>query len=232
MEILSLEVERRAETGKTAVRRLRRMGRVPAVVYGIHEATPLTVDPKVLEKLLSTRAGSNVLIQLNVEGEKKSDRPVIVKDLQRDSMQGAILHADFLEIRMDQKIKISVPISLKGEAPGIKQGGVLSQLMRELDVECLPIAIPEEIAVDINAVNVNDVIHVRDLTLPEGVDLLSDPEEPVLTVIIPAEEEEEKPEEEAVVAEGEAEAAADQAEAAEPAKESKEKKETKEKEEK
>lgn len=203
MEILSLEVQRRTEVGKGAVRRLRRAGLVPGVVYGIRPSTPLSVNSKALEKLLGTRAGTNVVFQLDVAEEKKSERPVIVKELQRDSIHGDILHADFLEIRMDRRIGVSVPIVTKGEAPGVKLGGTLSQLMRELEVECLPNAIPEEISLDISGVDMSDVIHVRDLTLPEGVDLVSDLDDPVLTVVAPVEEEEEV-EAEVEVAEAEA----------------------------
>ena len=197
MDILNLEVERRTGKGKGAARQLRRGGQVPAVVYGIHEPTSLAVKPKELERVLATRAGANVIIQLNVTGDAKGERPVLVKELQRDPMKGRILHADFLEIRMDRKIKVEVRIVLRGDAPGVKQGGVLSQLMRELEVECLPIAIPEEVPVDVSGVNLNGVLHVRDIVLPEGVDLVSDPEEPILTVAAPVEEEE-KPAEEAV----------------------------------
>jgi len=227
MENLSFKVDRRTETGKGANRRLRQSGLVPGVVYGIHDSTPLSVDPKGLEQLLSTRAGANVIFQLNVAGEKKSERPVIVKELQRDPMQGNILHADFLEIRMDQKITVSIPVNLTGESPGVKIGGTLSQLLRELEVACLPNAIPEEIVVDISQVNMNDVIHVRDLSIPADVDLITDPEDPVLTVMAPVEEEEEVVEEGAEAApEGEGaegEAAASAEGAAESAESSEEK---------
>lgn len=217
MDNLSLAVERRIEKGKSFTRRLRRSGWVPGVVYGIHEAVPLTVDPKALEVLLHTRAGANVVFQLNVAGDEQGERPVIVKDLQVDPMDGSIIHADFLEIRMDEKITVSVPIHLKGEAPGVKLGGVLSQMLRELDVICLPNAIPEEVEVDISGVQMGDVVHVSDLALPEGVELETDAEEPVLTVTAPVEEEAEKEEAEAEEgAEGEptesAEAAADSSE--------------------
>lgn len=212
MDILNLEVERRTGKGKGAARRLRRNGQVPAVVYGIREPASLAVSPKELERVLATRAGANVIVQLNVAGDARGERPVLIKDLQRDPMKGRILHADFLEIRMDRKIGVSVPIVLRGEAPGIKQGGVLSQLLRELEVECLPIAIPEEIAVDVSGVNLNGVVHVRDIALPEGVDLMTDPEEPILTVAAP--QEEEKPVEEAAPVAEEGAAPADAAAAA------------------
>ncbi len=194
MDNLSLEVEPRAEVGKTAARRLRRTGKVPGVVYGIHASTPVTVDPVALEKILGSSGGANAVFQLDVQGEEKMERPVLVKSLDRDPMKDDIVHADFLEIRMDEKIKVGVPISFVGESKGIKLGGVLSVLLRELEVECLPNAIPSEIEVDITEVDVNDVIHVRDIRLSGDVGLITDPEDPVVTVIVPVEEEEVVPE--------------------------------------
>lgn len=205
MENLSLSVDKRALTGKSGARTVRRAGSIPGVVYGIKDSTPLTIPPKELEALLSTRAGANVVFQLNVEGEAASERPVIVKELQRDPMKGTIVHADFLEIRMDEKIEIAVPLSLSGESPGEKMGGTLSQLLRELEVSCLPNAIPEQIEVDISEVEIGDVLHVRDLQIPEGVELVADPDDPVLTVIVPVEEEEEVDEDELLDAEAEGE---------------------------
>ena len=122
MENLSLSVDKRALTGKSGARAVRRAGSIPGVVYGIKDSTPLAISPKELEALLGTRAGANVVFQLNVEGEAASERPVIVKELQRDPMKGTIVHADFLEIRMDEKIEIAVPLSLSGESPGEKDG--------------------------------------------------------------------------------------------------------------
>ncbi len=212
MENLSLDVEPRTDVGKSAARRLRRTGLVPGVVYGIHDPAPVSVDPRALEKILGSSGGANAVFQLNVQGEKKMVRPVLVKSLERDPMKDDILHADFLEIRMDQKIKVDVPFLFVGESKGVKMGGVLSTLLRELEVECLPDAIPSEIEVDITEVDVNDVIHVRDIRLPGDVELVTDPEDPVVTVITPVEEEEVVPE----VAEGEeGEAAAAEGEAAE-----------------
>ena len=208
MDNLSLEVESRQEVGKSAARRLRRAGKVPGVIYGIQDPVPVTVNPKELESIFSQGAGENAVFQLNLAGEEKAERPVLVKELQRDAMNDQIVHADFLEIRMDQKIRISVPLAFEGENVGQKMGGVLSVLLRELEVECLPNAIPEEISVDISEVDIGDVIHVRDLTLPGEVDLITGLDDPIFTVIVPVEEEEEVPEEvegeEGEVAEGEA----------------------------
>ena len=196
MENLFLSVDKRSQTGKSGARAVRKAGKIPGVVYGIKEPTPLTIEPKELEALLGTRAGGNVVFQLRVEGEAESERPVIVKELQRDAMRDMIVHADFLEIRMNEKIQVAVPLALVGESPGVKLGGTLSQLMRELGVECFPNAIPEQIEVDVAEVSIGDVVHVRDLRLPEGIDLMADSDEPVLTVLAPVEEEEEAPEDE------------------------------------
>ncbi len=202
MENLSLSVDKRTLTGKSGARAVRRAGSIPGVVYGIKDSTPLAISPKELETLLGTGAGSNVVFQLNVEGEAASERPVIVKELQRDPMKGTIVHADFLEIRMDEKIEIAVPLSLSGESPGEKIGGNLSQLLRELEVTCLPNAIPEHIEVDISEMEIGDVLHVRDLQIPESVELVTDPDDPVLTVVAPVEEEEEVEDEFGVAADG------------------------------
>ncbi|MAE05445.1 MAG: 50S ribosomal protein L25 [Nitrospinae bacterium] len=222
MDNLSLEVESRQEVGRTAARRLRRTGKVPGIIYGIQDPIPVTVNPKELESIFSQGAGENAVFQLDLAGEEKADRPVLVKELQRDAMNDQIVHADFLEIRMDQQIRISVPLTFEGESVGQKMGGVLSVLLRELEVECLPNAIPEGFSVDISEVDIGDVIHVRDLTLPGEVDLITGLDDPIFTVIVPVEEEEEVPEEvegeEGEVAEGEApeggeaEASADESE--------------------
>ncbi len=212
MDNLFLSVDKRAQTGKSGARAVRKAGKIPGVVYGIKEPTPLTIEPKELEALLGTRAGGNVVFQLRVEGEADSERPVIVKELQRDSMRGMIVHADFLEIRMNEKIQVAVPLALVGESPGVKLGGTLSQLMRELGIECFPNAIPEQIEVDVAEVNIGDVVHVRDLRLPEDIGLMADSDEPVLTVLAPVEEEEEAPEDEYLEGEtGEADASASKA---------------------
>jgi large subunit ribosomal protein L25 len=207
MDNLALEVEPRQDTGKSAARRLRREGKVPGVVYGIQEPSSVTVNPKELEKIFSSAAGTNAIIQLEITGQVKAVRPVIVKELQRDAMSDRIVHADFLEIRMDQKIRVNVPLILDGESPGIKLGGILSVLLRELEVECLPNAIPSEILVDISALETGDVVHVRDLTLPADVELITGADDPIVTVIAPVEDDEATPEDEDA-AEGAAPAAA------------------------
>ena len=160
MEDIILEAEVREGKGKSYAKRLRKDGLVPAVVYGVDEPVSIQFDPEVLSSLLNTSAGSNVVFKLKVVGEKKKERSVIVKDLNYYVMNGSYVHVDLLEIRMDQKITVSVPLLLEGDAVGIKMGGVLSQVLRELEVECLPVDIPEQILLDITDVDNDSPLQV------------------------------------------------------------------------
>ena len=187
----SLKATVRNITGSAQSRRSRGEGNIPAVVYGVDEPVSIQLDPEVLYSLLNTPAGSNVVFKLKVTGEKKKERSVIVKDLNYNVMNDSYVHVDLLEIRMDQKITVSVPIVLEGEAVGINMGGVLSQVLRELEVECLPVDIPEQILLDITDVDIGGVLHVRDVAVPENVSLLNELDDPVLSISVPAEEEEE-----------------------------------------
>ena len=191
MEELVLEAEVREGKGKSYAKKLRKDGLIPAVVYGVDEPVSIQLDPEVLYSLLNTPAGSNVVFKLKVTGEKKKERSVIVKDLNYNVMNDSYVHVDLLEIRMDQKITVSVPIVLEGEAVGIKMGGVLSQVLRELEVECLPVDIPEQIMLDISDVDIGGVLHVRDISIPGNVSLLNVIDDPVLSITAPVEEEEE-----------------------------------------
>ena len=191
MEELVLEAEVREGKGKSYAKKLRKDGLIPAVDYGVDAPVAIQLDPEVLYSLLNTPAGSNVVFKLKVTGEKKKERSVIVKDLNYNVMNDSYVHVDLLEIRMDQKITVSVPIVLEGEAVGIKMGGVLSQVLRELEVECLPVDIPEQIMLDISDVDIGGVLHVRDISIPGNVSLLNVIDDPVLSISAPVEEEEE-----------------------------------------
>ncbi|MFQ5895174.1 MAG: 50S ribosomal protein L25 [Nitrospinota bacterium] len=204
MEELVLKGERRERLGKGPSRALRREGGVPAVVYGQREPLPIAVDPRVLERLLATEGGEHALLQLDLPGERPGERKAIVKELQRDPVKPRFLHVDFLEVRMDRAVRVDVPILLRGEAPGVKAGGVLSQQLRALAIECLPGLIPRAIEVDIGGLELGDTVHVRDISMPEGVEAVVDPDEPVASVTAVAEEVEE------VAAPAEAPAAAEE----------------------
>jgi large subunit ribosomal protein L25 len=210
----ALVAEPRDATGKGAARRLRAAGRIPAVVYGRGaESKAISVDPGALLKLLhDSGAGMNTLIDLSVDGTTQT---VLVKELQRDPVRGRPLHTDFYLVELDKTVEVSVPIHLVGRAAGVELGGIVDHPLRELELECLPRAIPEGVEVDVSALEIGQSIHVRDLELPQGVSVLTDENLAVASVIAPTVVEEEVPEEEVEAEEAAAEA--EEGEAAAPA---------------
>jgi large subunit ribosomal protein L25 len=205
---MSIAVELRDGKGKEFNRKLRAAGRVPGVVYGGgKEAISVTLDPVTLErKLKASHAGINTLIDL--EGAATvAGRTVMVKDLQREPIRGTIMHADFFEIDQTRTLQVTIPIHVEGSPPGVLLGGVLEHALREVEMACLPGAIPDELVIDIGALEIGDSIHVRDLALPSGVEMISDGDLSVVSVIAPKAEEEIEPVEGEEGAEGAAEGA-------------------------
>ncbi len=203
----ALGVELREGRGKGVARKLRATGRIPGVCYR-RNAEPLAVslDPRELDLVIrNSSTGINTLIDLKVAGGGDFDgRQVLVKELQRNPISGAYLHADLYAVDLKQTIHVSVPIQLKGIAIGVTQSaGILDHATRELDVECLPNAIPEEFAVDVSELEIGDSIHVRDLEVLKGVEILNDPDVSIVSVVAPVAVEEEAPAEEELEAEGE-----------------------------
>jgi large subunit ribosomal protein L25 len=199
----SFAVEIREGKGKEFNRKLRQDGRVPAVLYGRGKDTvSLSLDPRELERSIkSSHAGMNTLFDLRGDPQVEG-RTVLVKELQREPVRRNIIHADFFEIDMSQKLQVSVPLHIEGIAPGIAMGGVLEHSLREVELLCLPNAIPDEIMVDVNALEMNESIHLSDLQLPDGVEMLTDSTLSVVMVSLPKAEEEPVVEEEEL-AEGE-----------------------------
>jgi large subunit ribosomal protein L25 len=181
----ALVAEVRDATGKGVARRLRAAGRIPAVVYGKGaESKAISIDPSALQRVLqSSGAGINTLIELSLDG---TTRTVLVKELQRDPVRGRPLHTDFYLVELDKTVEVSVPIHLVGKAPGVELGGILDHPLREIELECLPRAIPERVDVDVSALGIGDSIHVRDLELPEGASVRTDGNLAVASVIAPA----------------------------------------------
>ena len=186
MELQNLTVETRDSKGKGPARQTRATGRVPAVVYG-GDAEPLsvTINLRDFEKLLHGRFGSHAVVQLDVAGKPECNSPALLKSVQRHPLKGFVLHADFLRIRLDQRIETVVPIELTGQPIGVVSGGVLEHQLRELEVECLALDVPEKILVDVSGLQINDTVHVSELAIPEGITVLSDPDRPVASVIVP-----------------------------------------------
>ena len=210
----SLAVEERPERGSRAVRRLRREGYVPGVVYGggDGDCTSFKVGARDLRAAL--HAGSAVL-DLEVAGGKPL--PVIVKDQQIHPVREHVMHIDLLQVRLDEKIQSTVAVELSGaeEAPGIKEGGVLEHVTHQLNIEALPTDIPEAIHVDVSSLEIAATMHLSEISPPEGVTFLDDPDETILaTVVVPTEVEEPEIEEETelVGEEGELEEGAEPAE--------------------
>ena len=191
----TLDVEERPERGTRAAKRLRREGYVPGVVYGGKDGdcTSFKVNSRVLRQVL---VGGQALIDLKVGGKT---RPVIVKDQHPHPVRDELLHIDLLEVRLDEKIQTQVSVHLEGaeEAPGIKEGGVLEHVTHDLNIEALPTDIPDYIQVDVSGLEIAATMHLSEITAPDGVTFLDDPEETIIaTVVVPTEVEEPEIEEE------------------------------------
>jgi large subunit ribosomal protein L25 len=206
----SLTLEPRADVGSRASRRLRRQGYVPGVIYGIEGGTTsFKVDARNLRIVL---AEGHALFDVEVDGGER--QPVIVKEQQKEPVQGRVLHIDFLKVRLDEKIHATVPLELEGveEAPGVKEGGVLEHVTRELQIEALPTDIPDRIVADVSGLGIAETMMLSSVRVPADVILLHEVEETVVaTVTAPSEvvEEVEEIEEEAELVGEEAEAAAE-----------------------
>ncbi|MGB9803958.1 50S ribosomal protein L25/general stress protein Ctc [Desulfofundulus sp.] len=184
----SLSAQVRTGRGKGYRRRLAAQGKIPAVVYGkAIGSIPVEVELRALKNILAREGGRNALIDLKItgEGQERQDK-VLIKELQYDSMRGELIHADFQQVSLTEKITTTVPVELEGEPVGVKQGGILQQQLRELEISCLPADIPEAITMDISGLEIGDTVHVADLPVPPGVRVLNDPEEVVATVVAPA----------------------------------------------
>lgn len=197
MENIILDAEVRESVGKSRVRRLRKDGFIPAIVYKDGgKATSLTLVKKEFIKTLHTKAGENVIITLRISKDKDKEKgkaaskTVLIKDIQTDPVRDEIIHIDFKEISLTEKIKVKVPLADKGEAIGVKRdGGVLEHLLWEVEVECLPTQIPERIEVDVTTLEIGKDIFVKELAVPEGVKILVSPDALVCSVKAPKAEE-------------------------------------------
>lgn len=200
MELRELTITRREGIGKGAAKRLRREGRIPAILYGGSAPVAVAVDPRDVMKLLYGHEGSATLLRLRFDdaktGEPKAGRETtetrtaIIRDLQFDPVSESLLHVDLQEVSMDRAITVTVAVHAVGEAAGIKeQSGILEMILREVQISCLPAHIPERIAADVSRLRIGDVLTVGDLTPPEGVRILSDPGLAVATVSPPMAEE-------------------------------------------
>lgn len=189
MQQKQMNIELRSKTGKGISRQLRSADMVPGVVYG-KGMDPMAVSIKYreLQSAMSGEGGQNNLITL-VGGGSLDQSMAIIVDLQRDAVKGTYKHVDLHRINMNEKLRVTVPIVLKGTAIGVKEGGLLDLAHHELHVECLPGNIPDHIEIDITALKIAHSIHVNEIPLPEGVKVLDNPKTPIVSVLGRAKEE-------------------------------------------
>jgi large subunit ribosomal protein L25 len=186
---VKLTAERRTATGRSAVRKLKAQGVVPAVIYGAKDkAEPLQVSRRDINAMLSHAAGENILVELEIAGKS---RLALVQEVQHAPLGNAILHVDFHAVSMDEVIQADVPLEPAGIANGVKNmGGLLEQNLRSLAIECLPRDLPDLITVDVSALDIGDAIHVREIHLPSGVTTRINPDLTAFSVLAPTVEEE------------------------------------------
>lgn len=181
----SLKAEKRDGTGKGVARKLRGTGRIPAVLYGHGEETrSLSLNGHEFELLTQRVHIENTIIQLEIEGEK-GEIKALAREVQRHPHRPVILHVDFYQIHAGEKITVEIPIRLTGQAPGVKAGGMMQHALTEIEVRCLPDAIPDYIEVDVSALEIGDSIHIGDVTLPEGVESLAESNRTICSLIPP-----------------------------------------------
>ena len=198
MEKITLNAKERTDLGKSSSNYLRKAGEVPGVVYKDgKQGINVQIVSRDLWHALHTEAGENAVITMNIgDGDKRVEKTVILQEAQRDPLNDKFLHVDFHEISLTDKIKVKIPVVVKGEAPGVfEDKGILTQVIWELEVECLPTEIPEHIDVYVNELHIGDAIHVKDLTIADSVELMVDGEQVVVSVSVPKAEEVEEPEE-------------------------------------
>jgi large subunit ribosomal protein L25 len=187
IEITSLQAHPRVPGTKNQARRVRREGKIPAVVYGAgKQAAPVSVDPRQVLRILHSETGHNTIFDLSLDGERSK---AMIVDWQFEPVKGNLLHIDLKRIAMDQKLKVNVPIELRGEAAGVKQqGGILEQVLREVEVECLPGDIPSFVESDVSELVFGKVVRVIDLPKSAKWKYLTDENQPVAHIIAIKEE--------------------------------------------
>jgi len=213
MQILTLKAKTRPTSGKGAAHRLRAAGIVPSVLYGGgQDPVRICLDQHDFGLLIHHgRSGEHAILQLEIEDQPELNTPALVKEVQHHPVRDTIIHADLLRIRLDERIQTVVAVELTGQPPGVVEGGILDHQLREVEVECLALDVPEAFVIDVSSLHIGDSLHVSDLAVPENATILTDLERAVAAVLAPrlvveaeaAEEGEEAEEGEAEAAEPE-----------------------------
>jgi large subunit ribosomal protein L25 len=189
-ERVRLEVTERERRGSRDAQRLRKQGLIPGVLYGTgKEAQAICIPERDLRRALTGSGGTNAILDV-VVGEKKTAHPSVLKEFQRDKLRDRVIHVDLQEVRLDQPIQATVSVHLVGDAQGAREGGVLSQVTREVNVEALPMELPEHLDLDVTEMAIGDTLRVADLPSPAGVTLIDDPETVLASLTMPTRVEE------------------------------------------
>ena len=183
----TLNVLKRKRMGKSGAREIRKEGNIPAVLYGKGtETMSLVINPSELKEALSTAAGENTLLEIRVKDEEEDIKKLsLLREIQYDFLTSKPIHFDFQALDMNQKIAVSVPVHIEGKSKGVKEGGILEEILREISVECLPTDIPNSFTVDVTELEVGHSIHVNVLEIKEGVTILHEQEDTIVTVLAP-----------------------------------------------
>ncbi|MGQ9843949.1 MAG: 50S ribosomal protein L25/general stress protein Ctc [Spirochaetota bacterium] len=185
MEAHVLPVEKRTQTGKNANHKIRAQGYIPAILYSHGESQSIMVQKKNFFKVFKGHISENVLIDLEIKDESGSQVKAFVKDYHRHPITDEILHVDFFRVTMTEAISTKVPIEIIGAPIGVKQGGILEIIEREIEVECLPADLPQKITIDVTNLSIGQSIHIKDIAAPKGVTILSTPNTVIVSVLAP-----------------------------------------------
>ncbi len=189
MNEIKLNVTKRGEKGSGVIRRMRKSGFVPAVVYSRGTNIPVKIKKNDLIILKRNHFSENIIITMAVDAEAEP-LLTLIKDVQFDPLTEEVIHLDFIKVSLKEKVSVKVPVEVIGEPAGIKEGGILEHVLWEITVECFPTDIPRSIPVNVAELKIGDAIHIRELTLPEKVKVLHDPKDVVVLVSAPQAEEE------------------------------------------
>lgn len=191
MELIELKANIRNSVGKSQARALRRAERIPAVLYGPGtEPVLLSVDISDLEKALKKSTASQAILNLSIQNGENTSRTAMIKELQTHPVSRNYLHVDFYEISMDRKIRVKVPVVVKGKSQGVELGGILQIIRRELEILCLPTEIPETIEIDVTDLDIGDSIHVKEIPFQGDIEVPADVNFTIITMLAPKTEEE------------------------------------------
>jgi large subunit ribosomal protein L25 len=181
----SLRAEDRQGATKSENKRLRKQGKIPGIVYGKKiDNRPIAVDQKELQKLIKTNR--HAIVDLEIPGKGK--QPVMLSEIQRDNLTGELLHVDFHQINMDEPVRTNVPLEFVGDSVGVREGGLLTPIAHEIEIRCLPKHIPAALQVDVSALGVGETLLVGDIRVPAEIEIKSEMDMPVVTVLAPQKE--------------------------------------------